>query len=246
MLRGPGRETSKGDQVKTLAFVLSLLFFVGCVPPPKAPDHTCELDPSDCESGAVNIETCECLPPIDPDPFPNQEPDPIPEPDPGGPMPGDYLVLGADGSNVKRIANELSPLIREVSNRSWRASLFVARHCASLTDGVVFDVSADGLRSFGEESARLVKDGEENILPKLMTVNRRCEPTHDQHDPAYCGRSEVARDRLSLYRERIDANLVEKRRLEAQTDACEGRGVEWDSIKGFCEYMIDKNKESCP
>ena len=226
--------------MKSLAFVLSLLFFVGCVPPPKAPDHTCELDPADCESGAVNLETCECLPPVEPDP------EPEPDPGPGGPVPGDYLVLGVDGSNVKRISNELSPLIREVSNRSWRASLFVARNCASLTDGVVFDVSAAGLRSFGEESARLVQDGEENILPKLMEVNRRCAPNHREHDPAYCGRSEVARTRLSLYRERIDANLVEKRRLEAQTDACEGRGDKWDSIKGFCEYMIEKSKESCP
>ena len=109
----------------------------------------------------------------------------------------------------------------------WRDPLSVAANCPWACDGSdgppFFEMDCGELRAYGNLGQKLVEEGEGFIIPQLRKVNRRCKETHPQHDPRFCGRSEMRKSRLKEYRFRLDPHKETARTGRDRRPAPDGR-----------------------
>jgi len=104
----------------------------------------------------------------------------------------------------------------------------------------------------------LTREGEDFIVPQLRKVNRRCKENHPEHDPRFCGRSEMRKSRLLEYRgteeePRLDAHMEKANAARTLAGRCRAElqangGSSFDSIAGWCQSMklAGFSKEDCP
>jgi hypothetical protein len=154
----------------------------------------------------------------------------IPEPPPM-PQPKDYVNL----LRVDRLVKEYHDF--PVTHKCWRDPEYVAIYCPwACADGSdpVFPLTAEEMLAFSEYG-RALHDACIDIAHDLPKVNRRCNPDHPQHQPGFCGRSEVRKTREAALRADIEINiaLAQELRFIAQQDPVR-QICEYDSIKGFC------------
>jgi hypothetical protein len=130
---------------------------------------------------------------------------------------------------------------------------YVAQHCSwatqqffGVTEHEMAALSMLGLQL--EEEALLGPPKGNDLLDKLGTVNRRCDRSHPEHDPAFCGRVEVRRDvwtgyeaifldhkvTWSTWRETVQPSNCP--RLANQLNQA-GTPERWDTIQSWCRKM---------
>lgn len=95
------------------------------------------------------------------------------------------------------------------------------------------------MQDFARAGAALDAEGA-GFVGRLPLVNKRCNASHPEHDPRYCGRSDVLRSRLTEFRGRLTAHLEVARSLGDGLQGEPGHGSDWDSIKGWCESQRQK------
>lgn len=265
--------------MKRLSMLSVLLLLFGCngtEPPP--PPEGCELDPATCESGKVDPDTCQCVPPEEPPPPEGCELDPstcesgkvdldscecvpIEPPDPNLPKPSDYVNMDRVDDIIEGTSSQNPGLLHGLPYGGWRDPLNVAANCPNEVEYIGFSTPNE-LVAFGEFGLELTREGEDFIVPQLRKVNRRCDPANPQHDPAFCGRSEMRKSRLEEYRgteeaPRLDAHLKRASDARVLANRClqtlrANGGFAYDSIAGWCQSFIQaKNQtgfkiESCP
>lgn len=258
--------------MKRLLTIGILLVFFGCngSQPPDPPDPPpCDLDPATCESGKVDLEACECIPP-EPPPPPGCELDPatcesgevdedscecvpVEPPDPDRPKPSDYVNMDRVDDIINGTSSQNPGLLHGLAWAGWRDPLNVADNCPNDVNYIGFD-SGMALRGFGDFGAELTREGEDFIIPQLRKVNRRCDASHPQHDPAFCGRSEMRKSRLKEYRgteeaPRLDAHMAKANEARQLAGRClqplrSNGGFSYDSIAGWCQSLMQANNQT--
>lgn len=153
--------------------------------------------------------------------------------EPGGRAPEEYFPL----DRVSSIVASLTAALQENAWGGWRDPLYVVEHCGWALEpeaDALFPMTALEMRDFADEGGELDRDGALFVV-RLPMVNKRCAAEHPEHDPRFCGRSDVQRARLGEFRARLDAHLATARELRDALKDEPGFGTEWNSIKGFCE-----------
>jgi hypothetical protein len=200
----------------------------------------------------LDEEHCVCIP-VPPEPEP---PPPEPEP-PGGAVPENYLTLTRaqdiiDYQNSKWEGLELE--LRANHFAGYIDPAYVASNCG-WSCRPFFGTSAWIMTAFSETGAALEAEGE-RLMENLGRVNRRCVASHPEHDPRFCGRSEVRRevwnafeaafldhkDTWSAWRDAVSPDNCPA--LASQLNA-NGKPERWDSQRGWCRKMGLHGLRSC-
>lgn len=260
-----------------LALIFILLMLVaGCTPPPApAPceltQDDCTEGPVDLEScectscadGYVwNGSQCVVLP---------LPPPPPPDPDPG-PKPSDYVHLSRVDEIMFWQSHKWEGLFAYEPALAWQGSrdiLHVLDRCRwAFPD--VFGLTPDEGEDLAQIGAEILWETREYIgrtsNPKPPSAfyrlddpsdkrsqdgaaipNKRCDPNHEQYDPAFCGRTDVRKNVWAGFRESLlshikTTNLMRSIAGECQTPEPLGP---FDSIAGWCTEMGKSGYRKC-
>lgn len=225
--------------MRRLLMIMLLGIMLGCDQAP--PQQPCP-----------EVPECECpeVPPTEP---PVDEPDQPDQPDepqePVGPQPQDYLVLSRAQSELDRFNGEgIRVLLRDHIWSAARNPRTAVQYCSGAF-GDLFPISAaettrltDSYEQYHLNPGQRMQDrlgtieGTNRIT---VTVNKRCKPTHPQHDPAFCGRSDVRKDALADVKSNLRAQIAWGNQFntwmpEANKGPCQDSGG-YDNVAGWCK-----------
>jgi len=202
-----------------------------CQDPP-----VCTLLPTECPSGIVDFENCECIP--------------VDSPPPPGPDPTNYIHIDRVPGIIDGTAVQVG-LLHGLTWGGWRDPLRVAVECASDVRYIGF-ASPDELTAFGIFGRELTREGEDFMIPQMRTENRRCNKASPKFDPRFlkangdCARSEMRKSRLQEYHgtdenPRLDAHMQRVSEATRLAGRCRAklldRGYAYDSTWGWCQKM---------
>ena len=165
-----------------------------------------------------------------------------PEPPPDVPDPKNYINLDRVEGIINGTSTKDPGLLHGMTFGGWRDPLAVVAKCPWACDGSdgppFFEMDCAELTAYGNLGQELVQEGEEFIIPQLRKVNRRCKETHPQHDPRFCGRSEMRKSRLQEYRSRLDPHKETMNWTRGKAGTCRDAliaagGGAYDSIAGW-------------
>lgn len=110
----------------------------------------------------------------------------------------------------------------------------VARHCPGAAAGgrePIFPMTVGEMEDFADRGVELEQELEA-LVAKLQRTNRRCPEQQN-----FCNRSEVRKEVLKEFRTRLTAHMNLSHEMSARTDGWPGKGVDYDSLAGWCDYV---------
>ena len=160
------------------------------------------------------------------------------------------LTLGRAENELAYQNSKWEGLDIELRTNIWQGArdpAAVASECAWSTRPF-FGISTKQMRDFSDAGHALNTEGE-RLLDNLPRVNRRCNETNPEHDPAFCGRSEVRREVWGDFKSALLVHRDESSRMRnaVQPDRCPALAglTKWDSIRAWCRGMNHFGLREC-
>jgi hypothetical protein len=231
-----------------LLTLLAVAFGCNGVAPTPPP---CELTQEDCREGPFIPDICECGVCAEGTLWNGEacEVVDLPPPPPGPPT-TDYLTVGRAHNELQYQNSKWQGLQVELQANIWRGArdpATVADKCPWATQPF-FGKSTKQMWDFSDVGHALNEEGE-RLLKRLPLINRRCSESHPEHDPAFCGRSEVRREVWGDFKSALLEHREESSRMAdaVQMALCPALAwqASWDSIAGWCMAMLKFELRSC-